>query len=93
MAADAATLIEKIFRQVQSVSALGHAIVRMTHLTAGLSVLFVKQRMQPERVLAVSLHRTRRRAAVASVASRTAKFFRIVNLQEFFARMAHKRRC
>ena len=80
MAADAATLIEKILRQVQSVGALRYAIVRMTHLTAGFSVLFVKQRVQPERILTVSFHRTRGRAAVAAMASGTTEFLRIVNL-------------
>jgi len=92
MTAHATALVEKILAKVQRVRALGHPIVRMTHLTTGFGVLFVKQWMQPERIQAVGLHRARRRAAVAAVTSRAAEFFRIVNLQQLFARMADERR-
>ena len=68
MAAHAAALIEKIFAQIQLVGALGHPIVCMTHLATGLSVLLVKQRMQPERIQTVALLDAGRRSPIATVA-------------------------
>src|SRR5205085_12314046 len=48
MTADAATLIEQVFAEIQGVGALRHAIVRMAHLAARFGVLFMKKWMQPE---------------------------------------------
>jgi hypothetical protein len=46
--------------------------------------------MQPERILTVRLHNAGRRAAVTAVTRGAPKLFRVVNLQELFARMADK---
>ena len=43
MTTHAAALIEKIPAEIQRVRALGHAIVRVTLLATGFSVLFLKQ--------------------------------------------------
>src|SRR5215472_14590218 len=91
MAPDATTLIEEILAQVQRVGALCHPVVRMTHLAACLGVFFMKQRMQPEWIKPMSFNHTGSRAAIAAVTGGAAEFIRIVNLQQFFARMADKR--
>src|SRR6185503_1426851 len=88
MAADAAALIKEILAEIQRVGALRYAIVRVTHLTAGFGVLLMKKRMQPERIQTVPLLNAGRGAAVTAVTSRATKFLGIVNLQQFFARVA-----
>src|SRR2546423_5326699 len=90
MTAHATALIEEILAQIEGVRALGYAIVCMAHLASGFSVLFMKQRMQPEWILSVRLHLAGRGAAVAAVTSRAAKLLRIVDLQQFFAWMTDK---
>src|SRR5258706_6426851 len=90
MTTDTATLIEEILAQIQSVRALRHAVVRMTHLATGLSVLFMKQRMQPEWILSVSFNCAGGGAAITAVASGATKSLRIVYLQQLFARMGDK---
>ena len=91
MTAHAAALVEKISTEIQRVSALRHAIFRMTLLAAGFGVLFLKQRPEPVLVTAMTLHFAGRRAAVAPMTTGTTKALRIVNLQQFFIRMTHKR--
>ena len=81
MTANAAALIEQILRQIERVRALRHAIVRVAHLATRFSVLFMKQRMQPERIPAVTLLDARRGAAISAMTSRAAKLLRIVNLK------------
>ena len=41
MTADASTLIEKIFRQIQLIGALRYAIIRVAHLATGLGIFFL----------------------------------------------------
>ena len=50
MTTDAAALIEQILAEIQCVRSLRHAVVGMTHLTAGFGVFFMKERMQPKRI-------------------------------------------
>src|SRR2546427_6213162 len=90
MAADAAALIERVLAKIQSISALGDPIVCVTHLASGFGVLFMKQRVQPERIQAVGLHHARRRPAIAAVTGRATEFLGIVNLQKFFAWMTNE---
>src|SRR5207253_9657352 len=90
MTAHAAALIEEILAQIECVRALGYAIVCMAHLASRFGVLFMKQRVQPEWILAMRFHDAGRGAAVTAVTSRTAELLRIVNLQEFFAGMTDK---
>src|SRR5258706_2265218 len=58
MTTDATALVKQILAQVQGVRALRHAVVRVAHLAAGFGIFFVKQGMQPERILAVSFDST-----------------------------------
>ena len=90
MAANATALIKKILAEIQRIGTLRHAIVGVTHLAAGFGVLFMKQRMQPEWILPVRLLDAGSGAAVTPVTSRAAEFLRVVNLQEFLARVADK---
>src|SRR5437588_6465167 len=90
MTAHAAALIEEILAQVERVRALRNAIVRVTHLASRFGVLLMKQRMQPEWILTVGLHGARRGATVAAMTSRAAEFLRVMNLQQFFARVTDK---
>jgi hypothetical protein len=87
MATDAAALIEEVLAEIQRVGALRYAIVGVTHLTAGFGVLFMKQRMQPERIQTMSLLDARRSASVTAVTGRATKFLRVMDLQQFLARM------
>src|SRR6185295_7514052 len=54
------------------------------------SVLFMKQRMQPEFVATMSFFDAGGGAAIAAVAGGTAELLRIVNLKQLFAGMADK---
>src|SRR5438309_1768668 len=90
MTAHAAALIKKILAQIECIRALGYAIVCMAHLASRFGVLFMKQRVQPEWILAMRFHDAGRGAAITAVTSRTAELLRIVNLQEFFARVTDK---
>ena len=92
MTTDAAALIEQILAEIQCVRSLRHAVVGMTHLTAGFGVFFMKERMQPKRIEPVRLHHARRCTPIASVTGGTPKLFRIVNLQKFLTRVADKGR-
>src|SRR6266542_6294478 len=67
MTTDTATLIKQVLRQIQSIRALRHPIIRMTHLAAGLGILLVKERMQPEGTQTVGLDRTGRRATITAM--------------------------
>src|SRR6185369_17592220 len=79
MTTDTAALIEQILREIQLVSTLRHAVIGVTHLAAGLSVLFGKERVKPERIKTVALLNARSRASVAAVTGRATELFRIVN--------------
>src|SRR4051795_2990670 len=88
MTTNTAALIKQVLAEIQPVRALRHAVVGVAHLASGFSVLFMKKWMQPERVLAVSFFGTGGRAAVPAMTGGTTEPFRLVNLQQFFARMA-----
>ena len=91
MTTHAAALVEKIASQIQRVSSLRNAILRVTLLAAGLSVFLFKHRPEPELVSPVALHFARRGAAVAPMATRATKTIGSVYLQKLSVWMTHER--
>ncbi len=83
MATHAAAFREQVASEIERVSALRHTIARVTLLAAGLSVLFLEHGPQPEAMTSVTFRVAGGGAAVTPVTTRAAKFFRIVNLEEF----------
>src|SRR5678815_3486237 len=90
MATHTTALREKIAAEVQSVSAVGDAISRVTLLTARLRVLFLKHGPEPEAMAPVPFHVAGSRASVAPVTTRTTEFLRIVYRENFLVWMADK---
>src|SRR5947207_1497309 len=83
VATHATALVEKVAAKVERVGSLRNSIFSVTLLAAGLRILFLKHRPEPELVTAVALHITGRRAAITPVTTRTAKPIRRMNLQDF----------
>jgi hypothetical protein len=90
MARHAAAQAEDFAPGVQVVGHFGDHLPRVTLLAAGLNVLLVVQRPQPEFVVPVRLLHAGERRSVAAVAGRAAETFGVVNLEQFLIGMAGK---
>src|ERR1044072_3551039 len=93
MAADAAALVKEVFALVERRRALKHAVGRVALVTAGLCVLLLEERVEPEAVQAVPLFNRGRGAPVAPGAGGAAERLRVVNLEQLARRVADKGAC
>src|SRR5262249_57946183 len=88
MAAHASAQTENLAALVQRVRHLRDGFARVALLAAGLDVLLMVQRPQPELVVPMRFFGARKRSPVAAVARRAAEALGIVNLQQLFVRMS-----
>src|SRR5579859_1704857 len=93
MAANAAALAEKVFPLAKRPADIvddQHHVRGVTGLAAGFDISFREERPKPVLIGAVGFLDAGRCAAIALMAGGTAKFFGIVDLQEFGIAMARK---
>src|SRR5207253_5130476 len=81
MATNTTAILEKVAPKIERRSVIKHAVVLVALYATGLCVLTLIERMQPERIKAMSLDDCGRRATVASVTCRATEAVRCVNLK------------